>query len=87
MRIDSRGAPMADSFFITMVHRVVQKDKNVEINIYYKLTFVSEPALKGTLISKSEEQSNINVGLFIADAKKAMKAGGGGGSKNEKNED
>lgn len=77
---------MSDSFYLSFVHRVVQKDKNVEIKIYYKLTFVKEPSLKGTIISKSDEQSRINIGIFINEAKKIM-AGGGSGGKAEKAEE
>ena len=78
---------MSDSFYMFFVHKVVQRDKSVEIKIYYKLTFVSEPALKVTIISKSDEQTSISIGIFVNEAKKIVRAGGGGSSKREKSEE
>lgn len=42
--------------------------------------------MKGMIISKSDEQSKINIGIFINQAKKIMVSGGSGG-KTEKAEE
>ena len=57
---------MGDSFYLNFVHRVIQKEKNVELKFYFKYTFVSSPSMKGMIISKSEEESSNNVATFIS---------------------
>ena len=53
-RCDSK-APMGDTFYLNFVHRIVQKEKNVHISIYFNYTFVKDTSMKGMISSKSEE--------------------------------
>lgn len=46
-------APMGDTFYLTFVHRIVQKEKDVHISIYYNYTFVKDTSMKGMISSKS----------------------------------
>ena len=46
---------MGDTFYLNFVHRVIQKEKNVEIKVYFKYTFVKDTSMKGMITSKSEE--------------------------------
>jgi hypothetical protein len=85
-RCDSR-APMGDNFCINFVHRVVQKDKDVEVKIYFKLTFLKDTSMKGMITSKSHEQTDLNIAAFVSESKKIMKSYGGGGGGDGKTEE
>ena len=77
-RVDSK-APMGDTFYLMFVHRIVQKEKNVHISVYFNYTFVKDTSMKGMISSKSEEEAGNNVTIFINETKKVMKIFSGGG--------
>jgi len=53
IKSESKGAPYADSFFLNILHKIVKKDKDVEIKVYYKITFVKDTSMRGMISSKS----------------------------------
>ena len=71
---------MGDTFYMMFVHRVIQKENNVHITIYFNYTFVKDTAMKGMISSKSEEEATKNIAIFVNETKKVMKSFGGGGS-------
>ena len=84
IRSQSKGAPFADTFFLNIFHRVVKRDKGVEIKIYYKITFVKEGGMRGMIISKSEEEVKAKSEFLLAEIAKMLKmAGSTGGERAE----
>ena len=51
--------------------------------MYFKYTFVKDPAMKGMIISKADEEAGNNSAVFISETKKIMKSYGGGGNQTE----
>ena len=77
-RCDSK-APMGDCFYLTFVHRIVQKGSAVEIKVYFNYFFVKDTSMKGMITSKSDEESAKNINSFLAEVKKVLKSGRGSG--------
>jgi hypothetical protein len=90
IKSQTRGAPFADTFNINILHRIVKKEQNVEIKIFYKIVFVKNGGMRGTITSKSSEEVKEKSEIFLAETAKILKqmgAGTSGGKDGARKED
>lgn len=80
IKSESRGAPYADSFFLNIYHKVAKKEKDVEIKIYFKITFIKDTSMRGMISSKSAEEAKTKSTALLQQAAKIVKMGGAGGT-------
>lgn len=72
----STGAPYATSFYLRIIHKIVKKEKNVEIRVLGKIVFVEDIRMKGMISSKATEEMSKNVTFMLGDVKKMLNSQG-----------